>query len=226
VIKVYEFPELWEERVKERPNRFVVVTQSGRVCHVHDPGRLKELLFPGNRILVRRAVGKRKTDCQVTAAWGGSDWVVVDSSVHSAIARHFLPEDSSSEVEVGDSRLDFAFDDTYVEVKGCSLVRDGVALFPDAPTERGRKHVEELIRLKSEGHNALILILVMRPDAKCFSPNFETDPKFSDAFLRALKAGVEVEVKKFRLLGREVYYVGDVEICPWVMERVSRLQVF
>ncbi|QGR19845.1 DNA/RNA nuclease SfsA [Stygiolobus azoricus] len=210
---VYTFPALKEEIVKERPNRFTVITVSGRKCHLHDPGRLKELIYPGNRILIREVKGNRKTDCQVTAAWSGKEWVVTDSSIHSEIARKFLPTDAESEVRVGESRLDFVFDDTFVEVKGCTLVKDGVALFPDAPTERGRRHIEELIKLKREGHNAVILILVMRSDATCFSPNFETDKKFSETFLRALKEGVKVEVKTFYFDDKSLVYKGDIPIC-------------
>ena len=219
-MKVYDFPELWEERVRERPNRFLVITESGRSCHLHDPGRLPELIFPGNRILVRKAEGKRRTDCQVTAAWTGSDWAITDSSIHASIARKFLPEDVEAEVEVGNSRIDFRYGDTFVEVKGCTLVKEGVALFPDAPTERGRKHVEELTSLVMRGYRAKVLILVMRPDAYCFSPNFETDRRFSEAFLRALKEGVEVEIRSFRLVGREVHYYKDLELCPWIRELV------
>jgi len=212
-VIVYTFPPLKEEVVKERPNRFTVITASGRRCHLHDPGRLKELIYPGNRILIREAKGNRKTDCQVTAAWSGKEWVITDSSIHSEVARKFLPSDVKSEVRVGGSRLDFTYDDTFVEVKGCTLVKNGVALFPDAPTERGRRHIEELIKLTEEGHNAVILILVMRSDAICFSPNFETDEKFSETFLRALKMGVKVEVKTFHFDGKDLVYKGDIPVC-------------
>uniref|UniRef100_A0A0F2LPA1 Sugar fermentation stimulation protein homolog n=1 Tax=Candidatus Aramenus sulfurataquae TaxID=1326980 RepID=A0A0F2LPA1_9CREN len=210
---VYEFPELHEEVVKERVNRFLVLTASSRVCHLHDPGRLKELIYPGNRILVREVNrGKRKTDCQVTAAWDGT-WVITDSSVHSQIAEKFLPG-AKREVKVGNSRLDFQFGDTFVEVKGCTLAKNRVALFPDAPTERGRRHLEELIRLKEKGYRAKVMVLVMRDDVDCFLPNTETDRKFAETFYEALRRGVELEVKVFSLVDRQyVVYKRDVGLC-------------
>ena len=212
--------EMWEEVVESRPNRFVVVTKSGKRCHIHDPGRLRELIYPGNRILVRAKKGK-KTDCWVTAAWTGSVWAITDSSIHNEIARKFLPENARAEVKFGRSRFDFAFDDTFVEVKGCSLVKDGKALFPDAVTERGRRHMLELAELVKQGKKAIVLVLVTRPDADCFSPNFETDPKFSEAFIEAIKSGVKVVVKKLELRGNAVYYAGDLPLCREVAERLS-----
>lgn len=214
MLIVYEFPPLEEEIVKERINRFLVVTVSGRKCHLHDSGRLKELIYPGNKILVREIKGKnRKTDCQVTAAWDGL-WVITDSSVHSQIAKKFL-QGAKSEVKIGNSRLDFQLGNTYIEVKGCNLVRNGIALFPDAPTERGRKHLEELIKLKERGYNAKLLVLVMRDDARCFLPNAETDKKFAETFYLALSKGVELEVKVFSLVDkRYLVYKGDIGLCP------------
>ncbi|BCU69684.1 hypothetical protein KN1_09810 [Stygiolobus caldivivus] len=148
---VYTFPPLKEEVVESRPNRFLVVTKSGRLCHLHDPGRLKELIYRGNKVLIRETQGKRKTSCQVTAAWSGKEWVLTDSSIHNEVARKFLPAGAKAEVKIGKSRVDFMFDNTFVEVKGCTLVKDGKALFPDAPTKRGKRHLEELIELKKEG---------------------------------------------------------------------------
>ena len=212
---VYEFKEtLKEDIVEARLNRFIVKTKSGRICHLHDPGRLKELIYPGNKILIRETSEKnnRKTSCQVTAAWDGR-WVITDSSIHNVIAKKFLPENSRSEVKLGESRIDFFFDNTYVEVKGCTLVKNGVALFPDAPTERGRRHLEELMKAMESGMKAKLLVLVMRDDASCFSPNAETDKKFAETFYLALAKGLEVEIKEFRLEGNKVYYVRDIPLC-------------
>ncbi|XDF43717.1 DNA/RNA nuclease SfsA [Saccharolobus solfataricus] len=209
---VYQFPKLEEETVKERLNRFMVSTQSGKLCHLHDPGRLKELIYPGNKILVREVDGnKRKTSYQVTAAWNGL-WVIVDSSIHNDITRKFLPN-AKAEVKVGNSRIDFQDGNTFIEVKGCSLVENGVAMFPDAPTERGRRHLEELIKLKEKGYNAKLLVLVMRDDAKCFYPNERTDKKFSEKFFEALHKGVEVEIKTFSLIESQVIYKRNIQIC-------------
>lgn len=211
VAYTFEGP-LREATVRARPNRFLVILDDGTRCHLHDPGRLRELIYPGNRVLVRPTRGLR-TSCSVTAAWSNGRWVVVDSRVHNRVASLFLPQGARPEVRVGDSRLDFKYDDTYVEVKGCTLVVDGVALFPDAPTERGRRHAEELARLRGEGHGALMMFLIMRDDALCLSPNWSTDPAFSLQFASMVKAGVAVEAHKFRLEGNNLVYVGDVPLC-------------
>ncbi len=201
---------IWEERVESRPNRFMVRMESGNTCHLHDPGRLKELIYPGNRVLVRETKGA-KTSCSVLAGWD-SEWVIIDSRFHPAIAKRFLPPDAKGEVRAGESRLDFHFDDTWVEVKGCSLVRNGIALFPDAPTKRGEKHLRELIRLRQEGHGSMLMVLVMRP-ATCFLPNEESDPRFSEAFWEAMDSGVNLVVKSFKLEGRDIVYVSDLGLC-------------
>ena len=211
VVYTFEGP-LEEAVVESRPNRFLVRLADGRLCHLHDPGRLPELIYRGSRVLVRPTRGAR-TSCSVTAAWGGGGWVVTDSRIHGDVASRFLPEGARREVRVGSSRLDFAFDDTYVEVKGCTLVVGGVALFPDAPTERGARHVRELARLRAEGHGAVLFFLVMRDDARCLAPNAATDPAFASAFWEAVGAGVEVWVKAFSLRGADVIYVGDLPLC-------------
>ncbi len=216
---VYEFQgPLEEARVSRRLNRFAVLLDDGRVCHLHDPGRLPELIYPGARVIVRPTRGLR-TSCSITAAWGGLDWVVTDSRIHSDVAALFLPEGARREVRVGGSRLDLQFDGTYVEVKGCTLVVNGKALFPDAPTERGRRHVEELARLRREGHGAVLMFLVMRPDAACLAPNWSTDPAFSRALRDAVTAGVEVQVRAFRFSQNQVIYVGDLPLCQDALER-------
>ena len=116
-------------------------------------------------------------------------------------------------MRVKDSRLDFKVGDVYVEVKGCTLARQGVALFPDAPTERGARHVKLLRELAAEGHGALLLVLVMRPDAKCFLPNEATDERFARAFWEALSSGVRVRVPRFRLEPPDLIYEGEIPLC-------------
>ncbi|BBG23281.1 DNA/RNA nuclease SfsA [Sulfuracidifex tepidarius] len=205
---VYTFPELEEDVVERRENRFLVLMRSGRKCHLHDSGRLEELIYPGNRVLVRRKE-TGKTRCQIEASWAG-EWVVTDSSIHSEIAKKFL-RGLKPEYKFGDSRLDFGSPHTLVEVKGVTLVRDGVALFPDAPTERGRRHVEELVKGVREGRLSFLLFLVMRR-AFCFSPN-ESDRGFATAFSSAVKEGVNVLVKLFSMRGRHVVYGGEIGLC-------------
>ncbi|MDG6220727.1 MAG: DNA/RNA nuclease SfsA, partial [Candidatus Thermoplasmatota archaeon] len=172
-----------------RPNRFVgVVEISGlgeQMVHVHDPGRLKELLYPGNKVLLKRASSPgRKTAWDLLAARFQDQWVFTNSAYHPHISRWVLegrmaPFSGVScirpEVTVGHSRLDYVLDmddgkKIGLEVKGCTLAVEGVALFPDAPTERGRRHIETLMTKKDEGWGAALMVLVFRTDAVCFSP--------------------------------------------------------
>lgn len=217
VVYKFEGPLKLVEIV-DRPNRFLVrVTESGtiKLCHLHDPGRLPELVRPGAEALVRPTRGA-KTDCSVTAIRAPNGrWVVTDSRIHSAIARKFLGEGAEQEVRVGGHRLDFKLGDTYIEVKGCTLVVDGVALFPDAPTRRGAEHMSLLKSLIEAGYRAKVIVLVMRPDALCFSPNWRTDPRFAGAFVDLIDAGGEAAVYKFEFAeDGSVVYAGDIGLCP------------
>ncbi|ACP39445.1 sugar fermentation stimulation protein [Sulfolobus islandicus M.14.25] len=215
-FSVYEFIEqLYEANVVERINRFLVkVTFNGKefLAHLHDPGRLKDLIYPGNLVLIRETKGY-KTKFSITAAYSNSRFVVLDSRLHNIIASKFLPEAYEKEIKVGNSRIDFKYDNTYLEVKGCTLVENEIAYFPDAPTERGRTHLKELRELMKKGFNAILLILVMRDDAKCFLPNEKTDPKFSIEFWNSIKEGLNVNIKTFKLVGNKIIYVRDIPLC-------------
>ncbi len=205
-----------------RPNRFLATVRmlgtgggSLQQVHVRDPGRLEELLFPGNRLALSAAnTPGRKTAWDLVAAESEAGWVLVNSGLHRAIAESILKAPMLSpfgdvrriraEVKRGRSRLDFLIttvedDDVWIEVKGCTLVRNGTALFPDAPTSRGTKHLRELIDIRERGQRAAVMILVLRPDADRFTPNRETDELFSDTMDLAINKGVEVYPLKFAL---------------------------
>lgn len=194
----------------ERPNRYLadVIMKGVQVkVHVHDPGRLKELLYEGNECLIRYAAGpKRKTDWDMIAAGADNGFVLIHSGYHRSIANAILENDEISpfgklktikpEVKFGHSRIDFRLMDEndeiiWVEVKGCSLSEDGVAKFPDAPTVRGTKHLESLIAIKESGERACVFILVLGK-SEIFEPNGVTDPDFYDTFYKAMDSGVEV----------------------------------
>lgn len=214
---------------RSRPNRFTALLKTSRGirrCHLRDPGRLRELLVPGARTLfLEREGAGRRTDCEVLAVWSGAWWTVVNSGLHSDLAVELirsggvpgLPPTAGfrREVRFGDSRVDLLLETsppTLVEVKGCTLVVDGLALFPDAPTERGTRHVLNLIRAVRSGLRAFVLFLIMRPDAERLSPNEETDPKFARALRRAAREGVELAAHRFRLRGRSIEPAGPVPV--------------
>ena len=209
-----------------RENRFVAtVLLNGREerVHVHDPGRLEELLFEGNEVLLKKADSpRRKTGWDIIASRFGDMWVFTNSGYHRRISEILLRNlmkgyELRAEVKMGRSRIDFLAsrgdEKVAIEVKGCTLARNGMALFPDAPTSRGRRHVEELIEFVRRGNRAMILFLIFRYDARCFSPNGETDAKFEEVFWRAMDEGVEVLPALLRYDPPDITYLGKIPVC-------------
>lgn len=223
---------------RDRPNRFLavvdIVLEDGSVSerelvHVHDPGRLKEILLPGAELAVKRASNPgRKTRWDLIAGKVGNMWVLIHSGYHRAISEAVLRDpdnnpfgridDLKAEVKFGRSRMDYLLTmqkggRMVVEVKGCSLAIDGTALFPDAPTVRGTRHLEELITLLSEGYRSGVLFLVFRMDSECLSPKEDTDPVFARTFHRALDAGVEIHAVLLSYEEGSILYHGEIPIC-------------
>ncbi len=230
-MKILEIPHHSEGIFLERKNRFLgIVDIDGKTekVHVRDPGRLEELLYPGNKVLLGKADNPaRKTSWDLIAARFQEEWVLVNSGFHPQIARFVLENEKinpfgitdgwQGEKALGKSRIDF-FTETeegelWVEVKGCTLAIDGKALFPDAPTTRGTRHVRELISAVEKGHRAGLLILVFRSTAKCFSPYEERDPDFAAAFREAIDKGVEVHPLGFTYEDGDIYYRGKLTVC-------------
>lgn len=208
----------------KRDNRFRATIQvEGHPVRAHLPnsGRLRELLVPGRRVLLAAA----QTPGRLTSY----DLLMVDLdgtlvSVDARMPGHLLYEalqsgrfgefagyaEAQREVTYGQSRLDLALEGgpdggrCFIEAKSVTLVEDGVALFPDAPTQRGRRHLGELARARAEGHRAAVVFVVQRDDATSFSPHDEADPAFGQALREAAQAGVEVYAYKCRVSEREV----------------------
>jgi sugar fermentation stimulation protein A len=225
---------------RTRPNRFLgivdvlsdskVITKNEKV-HIHDPGRLKELLYSGNRVLLKRASNSnRKTGWDILAARAPDDshWVFIHSGYHRTITENILNYHRLSpfgkiikitpEVTVGHSRLDFLLtkpnhNQIYVEVKGCTLAVNGTALFPDAPTERGTRHLRTLIDLKISGVNSALIILIFRQEAETFAPNSITDPQFSDTFSSVvLEHKIPVYPISLNYDGEKISYIRPIPI--------------
>ena len=189
-----------------RPNRFIAhVEVDGRVevCHVKNTGRCRELLVPGVPVILCRAENaQRKTKYDLIAVYkDGHHLINMDSQAPNAAAAELLAGlfpgvPLRPEQRWGSSRFDFALDfpegRAFVEVKGCTLERSGHAYFPDAPTERGARHIRELIALKRSGGRAMLLFLIQMKGVHSFSPNEETDPAFAAALRDARDAGVEI----------------------------------
>ena len=196
-----------------RPNRFIaecLLDGEMVVAHVKNTGRCRELLIPGATVYLDEPQGReRKTKYDLVAVEkslpdGSIMLINMDSQAPNEVAAEFLKSGRlfvgatriRREVTKGNSRFDFCIEEgdkiTYLEVKGCTLEKDGIASFPDAPTERGVKHIEELIALKNEGFGAAILFVIQMKGITEFRPNDITHRAFGDALRRAEMAGVKI----------------------------------
>jgi len=192
----------------DRPNRFVArVEIGGRLerCHVKNTGRCRELFLPGAAVYVQEAgAGPRKTRFDLIAAKKGERLVNVDSQAPNQVflewaqAGGFLPDISRIRPETRflNSRFDFLIErggrEALVEVKGVTLEEDGVALFPDAPTQRGVKHLKELTEAVRRGFDAFAVFVVQMQGVSHFTPNAKTHPAFAEALREAARGGVNV----------------------------------
>ncbi len=212
---LFEIPNLMKGTFISRPNRFIgEIRYKGRTenAHIHDPGRLKELLIEGVEVLFTHSRGKLKY--YIKAVKTDDKWVLIDTALHSNIAQEvfkLLPEFSNikeirREVKVGNSRIDFLLDGVPLEVKGVTLVKDNIALFPDAPTERGARHVREIIE-----HNGIVFFLIFRR-AKAFAPNIEMDPKFSNNLSEARSKGIKIITVQIEFDGKMISYCKKIPL--------------
>ncbi len=192
----------------ERPNRFIArcrLEGEEVLCHVKNTGRCRELLYPGAEVyLSREDAPGRKTAFDLVTVRKGNVLVNLDSQAPNrvfqswALSGGFLPEltELIPEQRYGDSRFDFAYRAGefrgFVEVKGVTLEEAGVAYFPDAPTQRGVRHVEELCRAAASGYGAWLCFVVALPGVRGLRPNDRTHPAFGEALRRAREAGVHL----------------------------------
>ena len=192
----------------DRPNRFianVLVNGEQKVCHVKNTGRCKELLTRGARVILSREdAPTRKTEYDLVAVYKGNILINMDSQAPCAVFGEWLREcDFFGKIDLirpettyESSRFDFYIEAegrrVFAEIKGVTLERDGVLLFPDAPTKRGQKHLRELIHATKNGYDAYVFFIIQMKDCKYFTPNEETDSDFAQALREAAAEGVKV----------------------------------
>ena len=194
---------------RARPNRFIAhveIAGKEEICHVKNTGRCKELLVPGAKVWCQHHDDEsRKTKWSLITVQKGDRLINMDSQIPNKLAYDyvnqgglgFVPDFIKAEKTYGDSRFDLYYEvgekKGFVEVKGVTLENDGIARFPDAPTERGKKHLLELQNAVSEGYEAWVLFVIQMSDIKHFEPNRATDPAFSDALAQISQHGVGVK---------------------------------
>ena len=206
-VIVVRYPNMVPGRFLSRPNRFVAhVEIDGReeIVHVKNTGRCRELLRPGAEVWCQRAANPdRKTKFDLITVRKGDRLINMDSQAPNIAAGEWLRagglgavENLRAETVHGDSRFDFSFDlegkRCFLEVKGVTLENDGICAFPDAPTDRGAKHLRGLAAAAREGYGAFVLFVIQMADVKYIHPNDTTDPAFGKALREAAEAGVAV----------------------------------
>ena len=190
-----------------RPNRFIAhveIEGETQIVHVKNTGRCRELLPVGAQVWCQESDNpNRKTKYDLISVQKGDRIINMDSQAPNIAAGEWLRAGRLGEIENlkaesfhGDSRFDFSFTkdgrQCFLEVKGVTLENDGVCAFPDAPTERGVKHLKGLTKLAHEGYGAYVLFVIQMPDVKYLHPNDATDPAFGAALREAAEAGVQV----------------------------------
>jgi sugar fermentation stimulation protein A len=190
-----------------RPNRFIAHVQIGEnteICHVKNTGRCRELLPAGAKVWCQRSDNPaRKTKYDLITVKKGQHLINMDSQAPNAAAKEWLRSGGLGEISElkgeythGDSRFDFSFMKggrrCFLEVKGVTLENDGICAFPDAPTERGTKHLRGLTTLAQAGFGAYVLFVIQMADVAYIHPNDTTDPHFGKALREAAAAGVQV----------------------------------
>ena len=210
-----------------RPNRFIAHIEIGgqeEVCHVKNTGRCRELLPAGAQVWCEVSDNpNRKTKYDLITVKKGDRLINMDSQAPNAAAKEWLLagglgqiENLKAETTHGQSRFDFSFTkdgrQCFLEVKGVTLENDGICAFPDAPTQRGAKHLTELAKAVRQGYGAYVLFVIQMENVKFLHPNDATDPAFGKALREAAAAGVEILAMDCRITENSMTIQNPVKI--------------
>ncbi|WP_026834741.1 DNA/RNA nuclease SfsA [Eubacterium xylanophilum] len=202
-----KYSNITKAKFINRPNRFIAEVEiEGKVeiVHVKNTGRCKEILIPGCEVWLHApGTPGRKTKYDLVAARKQSGMLInIDSQAPNKVVKEWLEKQNYEKIipeyTYGASRIDFYLErnilqeKTLMEVKGCTLEIDGMGYFPDAPTERGVKHIKELIKARKEGYRAVLAFVIQMDGIVEVRPNVDTHPEFGEALEKARKVGVEV----------------------------------
>lgn len=222
-----KYKNIVQGKFMKRPNRFIAHVEIGgkeQIVHVKNTGRCKELLVPGAIVYLERSMNPlRSTAYDLVAVQKGERLINMDSQIPNKVVEEWLRKESflqnlvfvRPETTYGSSRFDFYAETEkekiFIEVKGVTLEEEGVVRFPDAPSDRAVKHVEELIRAKEAGYRTMIIFVIQMKGVRYFTPNKETHPAFAEALERADKAGVEIYAYDCNVSGEEIVLGEEVK---------------
>lgn len=224
-----KYERMTEGKFISRPNRFIAIVEidgKEEKAHVKNTGRCRELLVPGTKIFLQEHDNpNRKTRFSLIGVMKGNRMVNMDSQAPNQVVGEWLmdggiyksPDLVKAEQKYGNSRFDFYLEGdgkkAYLEVKGVTLEEEGVARFPDAPTERGIKHIEELMKAKEGGYDAYIVFVIQMKGVHVFEPNDRTHKAFGDTLRRAEKAGVHILAMDCQVEEDQLVIDQPVPIC-------------
>jgi sugar fermentation stimulation protein A len=226
-----EYKKITEGIFFKRPNRFiaqVIINGKEETVHVKNTGRCKELLLPGAKVILEDCSNNpnRKTKYSLIAVWKENMLVNMDSQVPNKVVFDAINENKienlknlthlKREVTFGNSRFDMYFESQnekgFIEVKGVTLENEEISMFPDAPTERGTKHVLEMIEAVNQGYRGIIFFLIQMKGPQVFRLNWEMDKLFSEAIKVASENGVEIIAYDSIVNNNEIYIDKPIEI--------------
>lgn len=192
-------------RFISRPNRFIAhaeIDGKEEICHVKNTGRCRELLVPHAEIILEKPDNpNRKTKYDLVSVYKNGRLINMDSQAPNKIAAELLAKLFPDflikpEQKYKNSRFDFYMESenkkAFVEVKGVTLENDNIVMFPDAPTERGVKHIRELVEAVKDGYDAYILFIIQMNGVKYLTPNYQTHREFGETLRTAEKNGVKI----------------------------------
>lgn len=222
------YERMLEGKFLARPNRFIAEVEIDgniEICHVKNTGRCKELLIPGVRVLVQKAENpERKTLYDLISVWKNGRLINMDSQAPNQVFLEWVKEEKyfqhisllKPECKYKNSRFDVYLEADgkkhFVEVKGVTLEEDGVLMFPDAPTQRGAKHIKELIDAVSEGYGGHIFFVAQMEACKYFTPNRKTHQEFAEVLKEAKEKGVSVQCVNCRVAEDELKILDFVDV--------------
>ena len=223
-----KYDKIKEGRFISRPNRFLAhvrIDGKEEVCHVKNTGRLSELLIKGAKVYVQEHDNpKRKTRFSLIGIEKNGTLYNIDSQAPNQVAREWVERGDflsgityiKQEKTYHDSRFDLYMETNdskiFMEVKGVTLNKNGIGYFPDAPTERGKKHVLELCDAKKDGYEAYVLFVVKFQPAKGFSPNRLSQPDFADALIMAREKGVKILAVECKVMPGELVIEKEIPV--------------
>lgn len=213
---------------RKRPNRFIAIVEidgEEQVCHVKNTGRCKELLTDGVTVIVQRASNsERKTKYDLISVYKNEMLINIDSQAPNKVVFEWLKNGGLTEnialikpeYTYKDSRFDFYMEiadkKIMLEVKGVTLEENGAAMFPDAPTARGVKHVNELAKLAADGFETYVIFVIQMKKMRYFTPNRTTHPEFADALKRAHESGVNIMALECEVGENSLEITGEIDI--------------